>query len=157
MSIRSIMQNTGWVTAFILYVIADFICIGAGMGVPIFSLFLGFPVGWYAARCSANRGDSEFRSLRHVMSVALITSSVTGAAMFLIWGRCIPMIFDKTYDFANFGHPMILYDPWYSFIAWLVLMILISPFLQFLFTLLAAQATLVVVSAGSRNPQQDIF
>ncbi len=28
-----------------LYIIIDIVCVGAGMGVPIFCLLLGFPVG----------------------------------------------------------------------------------------------------------------
>ena len=157
MRLLSIMQSSGRVTAFILYVIADFICIGAGMGVPVFCILLGLPVGWYAVRRSILRGDTAIASLRHVLSVALATTSVTFAAMLLIWGRCLPLVFDKTYDFPNFGHPMILYDPWYSFIAWLALMILISPVLQVLVTMFAAHITLLAVSRSRVDTHEEIL
>ena len=39
--------------------------------------------------------------------------------------------------------PLILYEPLASFIAWLVLMIVISPFLQFLMTLFGSHLTLL--------------
>lgn len=34
----------------ILYILIDIICVGVGMGVPIFCILLGFPLGWYIAR-----------------------------------------------------------------------------------------------------------
>jgi hypothetical protein len=61
-----------------------------------------------------------------------------------IWGRTIPMLFDPTADFQNFGHPFILYDPKLSFIGWLVLMIFISPFLQLLTTIFGSYLTLLL-------------
>ncbi len=157
MSVLSFLQNTKRIPAFVLYVITDFICIGAGMGVPVFSIFLGLPVGWYAARRSKCRNAPETVILRHIMSIALVTSSVTCGVMLLVWGWCIPLVFDTTYDFANFGHPMILYDPWYSFIAWLVLMIFISPFLQLLMTVFAAHVILMNGPKSSENQHTDVI
>ncbi|OGJ72673.1 hypothetical protein A2454_02600 [Candidatus Peribacteria bacterium RIFOXYC2_FULL_55_14] len=46
----------------------------------------------------------------------------------------------------QFGHPFILYDPEASFIGWLVLMIILSPFLQLLTTIFAAYVTLMYES-----------
>ena len=54
------------------------------------------------------------------------------------------MLGDPTADFANFGIPMILYDPKISFVGWLILMIFISPFLQLLTTLFSSHLTLLV-------------
>ena len=34
----------------IFYILIDLICIGAGMGVPVFCILLGFPLGWYIAK-----------------------------------------------------------------------------------------------------------
>ena len=53
------------------------------------------------------------------------------------------MLFDPAADLANFGIPLILYEPTASFIGWLVLMIVISPFLQFLMMLFGAQLMLL--------------
>jgi hypothetical protein len=54
------------------------------------------------------------------------------------------MLFDRAADLANFGIPMILYEPRASFIGWLLLMIFVSPFLQFLMTLFGAHLALWV-------------
>jgi hypothetical protein len=40
------------------------------------------------------------------------------------------MLSDPAADIAHFGIPLILYEPVASFIGWIVLMVLISPFLQ---------------------------
>ncbi len=59
-----------------------------------------------------------------------------------IWGPTARMLFDPAADLASFGIPQILYEPRASFIGWLVLMIVISPFLQLLTTLFGAHVTL---------------
>lgn len=74
----------------------------------------------------------------HILQGAALTSAFTFVGMAVIWGRCIAMLFDPTADLANFGIPLILYEPAASFIGWVVLMIAISPFLQFLMTLFGA-------------------
>jgi hypothetical protein len=66
---------------------------------------------------------------------ALLAASFTFLMMIVIWGRMIPMLFDPSTDFENFGHPNNLYDPKISFVGWLILMIIISPFLQLLATI----------------------
>ena len=38
----------GWV--LVIFGSLDIVCVGAGMGVPIFCILLGLPVGWYIAR-----------------------------------------------------------------------------------------------------------
>jgi hypothetical protein len=130
--------------AFVLFVIVDTLCVGLGMGVPIFCILLGFLVGWYIARratiATANVGDV----LRRVLVQAIVTSAFTFVVMGAIWGRTTPMLFDPTADFQNFGHPFILYDPKLSFIGWLVLMIFISPFLQLLTTIFGSYLTLLL-------------
>jgi hypothetical protein len=130
-------------TALLIYISLDVLCVGAGMGVPIFCILFGAPVGWYiGVRVSTESAD--FRSaLRKILAYAIITVSVTFIGMCLIWGRCVVMLFDPAADFVNFGIPMILYQPKASFIGWLVLMIFISPFLQFLMTLFGAQAAML--------------
>ncbi len=75
---------------------------------------------------------------------AALTSAFTFVGMALLWGRFIPMLFDPTADLANLGIPLILYEPLASLIGWLVLMIVISPFLQFLMTLLGSHLTLLL-------------
>ncbi len=130
--------------ALAIYVVADVACVGMGMGVPIFCIGFGFFVGWYIAM-RAIRGTSNVRQvLRTVLVHAFATSVVSFVLMALLWGPTIKLLFTPGYDFANFGIPLILYDPKLSFVGWLVLMIIISPFLQLLTTLFASYLALLV-------------
>jgi hypothetical protein len=129
--------------AWILYLGLDVLCIGMGMGVPIFCILLGLPVGWYVVQRLIDGGVEHGQMLRQVWRYATATAAVTFAGLAILWGRTAPMLFDPAADLANFGIPMILYEPRPSFIGWLVLMIFISPFLQFLMTLFGAQWALL--------------
>lgn len=128
--------------AFLLFMILDLLCVGMGMGIPIFCIFFGFVVGWYVAGRitlhDLNPGDAFSRILRY----GVVTSLFTFAVMCAIWGRTILMPFNPAADLKNFGIPLILYEPKASFISWLVLMIFISPFLQLLTTIFASYLTL---------------
>lgn len=130
---------------FAVYVMADLVCVGMGMGVPIFCIGLGFLVGWYIAMRAIRVSSHVRQILRTVLLHAVATSLVTFVLMALLWGPTIQLLFDPSSDFANFGIPLILYDPTLSFVGWLVLMILISPFLQLLTTLFSSYLTLSVL------------
>jgi len=131
--------------AFAIYVVADVVCVGMGMGVPIFCIGFGFFVGWYIAM-RAIRGASNVRQvLRTVLVHAVATTVVTFMVMALLWGPTIQLLSDPGYDFANFGIPLILFDPRLSFVGWLALMIFVSPFLQLLTTLFSSYLTLSVL------------
>ena len=129
--------------AFLLFFILDLLCVGMGMGVPIFCIFFGFVIGWYLARRITLLDLSPGDSLNRILKYAVITSLFTFGMMCAIWGRMIIMLFDPSSDYRNFGIPMILYEPKASFIGWLVLMIFISPFLQLLTTTFSSYWTLV--------------
>jgi hypothetical protein len=73
--------------------------------------------------------------------------------MAVIWGTGVLMFFNSSADVKDFGHPFILYDPKASFIGWLILMILISPFLQLLTTIFASFVTLMKIESGNRPAQ----
>jgi len=126
----------------ILYAIIDIICVGAGMGVPIFCILLGFPLGWYIAKRISISTEHSHLINPKILRLSLLASAFTFLQMIVIWGRTIPMLFDPSSDFQNFGHPFILYDPKISFIGWSILMIFISPFLQLLTTIFASFMTL---------------
>jgi prolipoprotein diacylglyceryltransferase len=117
--------------------------VGAGMGVPIFCILLGFPLGWYIARRTFAATKDSHATHYIILKLSLWASAFTFLLMIVIWGRTIPMLFDPRSDFQNFGHPFILYDPKTSFIGWLVLMIFISPILQLLTTIFTAFITLI--------------
>jgi len=137
--------------AYLLYAVLDVLCVGIGMGVPILAILLGFPVGWYIGRRAVRRGAPLEQSLRSVLLGALLTSLLTFAMMAALWGRTIVLLFDPKADLANFGIPQILYTPRASFIGWLVLMIFLSPFFQFLMSVLGGN--LVLARTAKHNQQ----
>jgi len=135
--------------AALIYLLADVLCVGLGMGVPIFCILLGFPVGWYIVRRASASAEPLRQVYFGIWKYAIITSGVTFVLMAILWGSLVPKIWDPDMDFQNFGHPFILFDPRLSFIAWLVLMIFISPFLQLLATVFGSFVTLL--STRTRN------
>jgi len=135
------LLKIGWALA--IFVFLDIICIGLGMGVPIFCILFGLPVGWYIARRVATRPFDTRRMLSSMLLGAVLTSAFTFAGMALLWGPWIAMLFDPAANLANLGAPLILYEPVASFIGWLVLMIVISPFLQLLMTLFGSHLTVL--------------
>jgi len=136
--------------AWILYLVLDVLCIGMGMGVPIVCIGFGLPVGWYMVQRLINEGVELRQMLHRVWWHAMASAAVTFVGMAILWGMTAPMLFDPAADLANFGIPMILYEPRASFIGWLVLMIFISPFLQFLMALFGAQWALLRCLKGQR-------
>ena len=132
-----------------IYLAADVVAVGMGMGVPFFCILLGLPVGCAIAERTAGHMPSTRVILRRVFTEAALTAVFTFVLMIAIWGRMVPMLFDPAADLANFGIPMILYEPRASFIGWLVLMTIISPTLQFLVTVVAANLTLLLPAPGA--------
>jgi hypothetical protein len=135
----------------ILYILIDIICAGAGMGVPVFCILLGFPLGQYIAKRICISTEYSYLMFYEILKLSFLASVFTFLQMIVIWGRTIPMLFDPKSDFQNFGHPFILYDPRISFIGWLILMIFISPFLQLLTTIFASFITLIKNGAKNSN------
>lgn len=135
--------NTGWSLA--LFVLLDAFCIGLGMGVPFFCILLGLPTGVFLVLRAATRTCEARQLLSKTLWGAALTAGITALGMLPIWSHAIGMLFDPTADLANFGIPQLLYEPLASFIGWLVLMIVISPFLQFLMTLFGAHLALLRV------------
>jgi hypothetical protein len=128
--------------ALALFILFDLLCVGMGMGVPIFCILFGFAVGWYIAKRISVPDPTIRDTLRLILKYAIVTSLITFVMMGVIWGRMIILLFDPASDLENFGVPMILYEPKASFFGWMVLMIFISPFLQLLTTIFASYLTL---------------
>jgi len=126
----------------LLFIFLDLLAIGAGMGVPIFAILFGFLVGWFVPSVLAGTAAGIRQLLGRCLLTALLTSAFTFLLMLLIWGPATRMLFDPAADLANFGIPMILYEPAASFIGWIVLMVFISPFLQVLATTFASSVRL---------------
>ena len=133
----------------VAYVFLDLLCVGAGMGVPIFCILLGFPLGWYLARRAALDDGGARNALRRTLLWTGLAALFTFVVMAALWGPAAGMLFDPNADLANFGIPMILYTPKASFIGWFVLMIFISPFLQWLSAVFSAFVTLAWAWKGA--------
>ena len=132
-----------WVL-IVISVLSTIILSGIGMGVPILNILFGFIIGWYAAKRACILYENLEERLSKIFIYCLFCSGLTLILMLGIWGSKISMLFDPLSDFENFGHPMILYDPKLSFIGWLILMIIISPFLQLIASVFSAFITLKV-------------
>lgn len=127
---------------FLIYTILDTLFVAVGMGVPILNIILGFPVGWYIVKRLSRSERNLKENLDAILKYSLYTSLVTFIWMIIILVPVSTMLTNPNADFAHFGIPMILYDPKISFIGWIILMVFISPFLQLLTTVFAAQVTL---------------
>jgi hypothetical protein len=126
-----------------MYVLLDIICAGFGMGVPFFCILFGLPVGWFIAKRISVHPYTFRQWLFKTLKRAALTSAFTVVIMLVVWMSSLLMLFDPTADLANYGIPLILYEPRASFIGWMVLMILISPFLQLLMTLLGSHLSML--------------
>jgi hypothetical protein len=133
--------RTGW--ALIIFAFLDLFCVGMGMGVPFLCILFGLPVGWYIAQRVATSPLQLGQILHKMLAGAVLTSAFTFVVMTLLWGRFVGMLFDPAADLANVGNPLILYEPMPSVIGWLVLMIVVSPFLQLLMTLFGTHVGLL--------------
>jgi len=105
------------------------------MGVPFLNILLGALVGWWAAGRAVRLALKQKDTLRRILLISGTAAGFTLLVMVIIWAPLFAMLWDPQADFANFGIPMILYDPLWSFLGWQVLMIFISPFLQLLMSI----------------------
>ncbi len=129
-------------TPLLVFVLLDLFAVGVGMGVPIFAICLGFVAGWFFPSILLNASSNLRQLLRLCLTAACLTSVFTFLLMLIIWGPLVRMLFDPSADIANFGLPMILYEPTASFIGWIVLMVVISPFIQVVASFFASSVRL---------------
>ncbi|MGZ7119201.1 MAG: hypothetical protein ACXVH2_05800, partial [Methanobacterium sp.] len=107
-------------------------------------------VGWYLSKRLTLSKRSSNQILSKILKYGLFTGMVTFILMIFIWIPFSSMLLDPNTNFRNFGIPMILYDPRMSFIGWMILMVIISPFLQLLTTIFASNVTLWRISKKNR-------
>lgn len=110
--------------------------IGAGMGVPVFAVLYGIPVGWWLGRRLA-AGPDVRAALR---SLVLSAAGLTGVSLLVlafIWGPHVYLAFDPEVDAVAFGIPLILYGSQASMAGWFVLMLVVAPLGQFALTVAA--------------------
>ncbi|MCJ7734095.1 MAG: hypothetical protein MUP11_06065 [Anaerolineales bacterium] len=129
--------------SFGLFVILDLLSIGMGMGVPFFTILLGFPAGWLLPQYFGLPAEISKDSLKTLLKAAGITSAVSMLVLGLIWLPSLSWLFEPGRDLAQFGMPLILFEPLASFIGWIALIVLVSPFLQFLMTVLGSVLRLI--------------
>ena len=128
---------------FLIYIALDIFCMGLGMGVPFFNILFGFLIGWYLVKW-ISIGTIEVNDiLKRLLIYSCIAAGITFLGMLILWGWSIKYMYGPDSNIVNFGIPMILYEPRKSLIAWLVLMIAISPFLQLLTTVFTGHLTLL--------------
>lgn len=142
--------NKGWLW-IVGYIIIDLICVAMGMGVPFFNILLGFPLGLFLVRKLVTNKAEALEMLQKIFIYSLLTSSFTFLVMAALWLPTVKLLFDPAKDIANFGEPQILYTPVASFIGWIILMVLISPFLQLLTTIFAAYLSLLIQKKSSKK------
>lgn len=133
-----ILFSRRYVLSLVALCFADVIAVGAGMGVPFFPILLGFAAGWILPAVVAPAAADDRRLLRLAAAAGALPCGVTLLFMLVIWGPIAAMLFDPSADIANFGIPLILFEPTASFIGWIVLMVAVSPALQLMATLSAA-------------------
>ena len=134
----------------IIYILLDLLSITMGMGVPFFTILLGFPIGFLIPTIIADYPKLTPAFLRSILRISLIASMISFLLLAAIWLPSLSWMFDPSRDLADYGMPMILYAPLASFIGWIVLMVVISPFLQFLMALFGSITRLVI----SRDPRK---
>ncbi len=127
----------------IVFIALDIIFTGIGMGVPVLNILFGFFIGWYAAVRALNLYPERTSIMKRTLIYNSFCAGFTFLIMAAIWGRVSILLLNESTDYANFGHPMILYEPKISFIGWLALMIVISPVLQLLTSVFSSYLTLV--------------
>ncbi|MCE5176947.1 MAG: hypothetical protein ABFD23_02625 [Caldisericales bacterium] len=137
--------------AVIFYIFLDVLCTGLGMGVPIFNILLGLPTGWFLASRAIEKTGDPAESARDSLKKGLLTSLFTMVQMIFIWWPYFLKFFEKGFDFKNTGIPCILYTPKASLVGWLVLMVIISPFLQMLMSVFGSMLVLAKTKHGPKN------
>ena len=139
--IQTILSNKR--LSFAIFIILDIFSIGMGMGVPLVTILFGFVVGWVLPVYLEMPDEISRDSLKRVLKAGLVTSAVSLVILGAIWLPALSWLAEPSRDFVQFGMPLILFEPLASFIGWIVLMVLVSPFLQFLMTILGAVLRMV--------------
>ena len=126
---------------YIVIGLLDVFSIGLGMGVPVLAIVYGAVVGWWLVRRGPGvlpeavpvpSGPSgSRRALRTLLGQSAALATVSLAVLLVVWGPLAVAVLYPGFDAAGAGMPLILPTPRASLIAWLVLMIVVSPLLQF--------------------------
>ena len=83
-------------TVVILYILIDIICMGMGMGVPIFCILLGFPLGWYITQRVSVSIEQLRQKYYEIFRFSLLAAIFTFILMLVVWGWTIPKFFEQS-------------------------------------------------------------
>jgi len=133
-------MSTGF---YLVSILINGVCVGAGMGVPIFCIIMGAPYGFLVANKMIKK---ELQTNRHhhfysgILKASALLALSTLVFMLIIWIPWVLRSFAPGFDYKNTGMPLILYTLKASFWGWITLMIVISPILQFMTSISSAVA-----------------
>ena len=144
------IYRIGPLKAIILFIVIDVFCMGVGMGVPIFNIAFGFVVGWFLVKWISAGPAGSTDILERLLIYSGASAGITFLGMLLLWGWWATSVYEAQAEFARTGIPMILFEPRASFVAWLVLMIVVSPVLQLLTTTFAGLLGLISLNRHKR-------
>lgn len=128
-------------TPAIIIGLLNVFAIGLGMGVPVFAILLGFPVGWWLGR-RLTGAPFEAGQARGLLLAASALAGASFVVLAVLWGPQLPIALDPATDAASYGIPLILYTSRASLIGWFALMLIVSPVLQFMAVLTGAMTAL---------------
>lgn len=114
----------------------DVFLIGLGMGVPVLAILFGLGVGWWFVgrppAAPAIEDDPVRIRARGLLTAAGALAAASLVVLLVVWGSSIGLAFDPDVEAAEWGIPLILYTSQASKIGWLLLMVVVSPALQFM-------------------------
>lgn len=137
--------------ALIVTVVLEIVTVGAGMGVPLFAILLGFAIGWWLGRRVLREHAPDARALRGLLSAAVVPTLFTLGLMVVIWLPQIRLLYEWNFDVRKWGIPLLLFEPVPSFWAWMALMVVISPVLQWMAVVVGG----VLRMAGQAKPDSE--
>lgn len=130
--------------AGLLIGLLDMLAIGLGMGVPILAVLFGLPLGWYFGGLSVAGRDGRvplppskvsslpLMTLRRPVGQSAGVALMTTLVLAVIWLPQLPGVLDTALSARDWGIPLVLFGSQASKIGWMVLMLVISPLLQFM-------------------------
>ncbi len=129
--------------AAVLYLVGALVCVGGGMRMPFLCIGLGLLVGWCIARRELRHANEFPRMLRRATRTAVVTSLCTFLMMAVVWGPRVGAALGPHASLASVGLPTLLQGAREGLLIWVLAVTVISPLLQLMTTVFAAQVTML--------------
>lgn len=123
------------------YVLLSIIMVYLGIGTPFINVLSGFIIGAYLPAAGEKSVDSRLRTSIKLAGYAIL---VTWLIMFANWTPALINALDPNFDYVHAGLPKFFSDPKLSYIAWLFLVIMVAPALQFVALIFSAAIRLAL-------------